>query len=446
MLTKVIMPKQGLQMTEGTIIRWLKKEGQEVKAGQPLFEIETDKLTIEINAPASGTLLKIIRDEGEVVPITETVAIIGESGEDISTFLADMDSQAEFDGIAASSRAIDAGDETQQKDEKKEEKSFDGRVFITPRAKMLAGKRGIDTDRIEGTGPNDIIIERDIKTYIEKMQTMPKVTPLANRIAKQNNIKLTDVAGTGVRGKITKKDIEAVLDTKTEQQLETYGKERLVPFTGMRRVIAERMTQSLHTMAQANHKIKVDVSEIVRLRETLKADGIKVSFTDIFVKIVSKALLDFPIINSSLTDKGIVLKEYINIGVAVAVDNGLIVPVIRAVDLMSLQEIALVSTELIHKAKTGELNPDDYTGGTFTISNLGMYDIDEFTAIINPPESAILAVGKIDRIPVAEEENIVIKPIVVLSLTYDHRVIDGAPAAQFLQRIKQIVQNPYLLL
>ena len=191
--------------------------------------------------------------------------------------------------------------------------------------------------------------------------------------------------------------------------------------------------------------MKVDLTEIVRLREKLKADKKKASFTDILVKVVSKALLEFPMINSSLTEKGIMLKEYVNMGLAVAVENGLIVPVIKNADLMTLEEISSASSELVEKAKTGSLKPDEYTGGTFTITNLGMFDIDEFTAIINPPESAILAVGKIDRVPVVEGDNIVIKPVMMLSLTYDHRIIDGAPAAMFLQRIKQLLQNPYLL-
>jgi pyruvate dehydrogenase E2 component (dihydrolipoamide acetyltransferase) len=274
---------------------------------------------------------------------------------------------------------------------------------------------------------------------------MPKATPLARKLAGQNDVKLAEVEGTGVRGKITKADIENAVLSRINSAQSQRG-ERVVPFEGMRKAIADNMMKSLHGMAQANHRMKVDMTEIIRMREKLKADGIKVSFTDIFVKVVSKALLDFPVVNSSLTDKGVVLKEYVNMGIAVALDDGLIVPVIKNVDLMTIKEISTVASELVEKAKTGKLKPDEYKGGTFTITNLGMFEIDEFTAVINPPESAILAVGKIDSIPVAEDGNIVVKPIMVLSLTYDHRIIDGAPAAQFLQRVKQIMQNPYQLL
>jgi pyruvate dehydrogenase E2 component (dihydrolipoamide acetyltransferase) len=247
-------------------------------------------------------------------------------------------------------------------------------------------------------------------------------------------------------GKIMKADIAAAVAARASQNHIRTRKETIIPFTGMRKVIADRMMQSLQGMAQANHRMKVDMTELVRFREKLKEAEVKVSFTDIFVKVVSRALLNFPLANASLTDSGIVVRDYVNMGVAVAVANGLIVPVIKDADLMTLPEIATISAELIVKAKNGQLQPDDYIGGTFTITNLGMFDIDEFTAIINPPESAILAIGKINQTPVAVDGAVVMRPIMALSLTYDHRVIDGAPAAQFLQRVKQIMQNPYLLI
>lgn len=405
---KVIMPKQGLQMTEGTITRWLKKEGEKVETQQPLFEMETDKLNIEMDSPVSGTLLKILRNVGDVVPITETIAIIGKSGEDISEFLKE-------------------------------------RIFSTPRARMTAQEEGVDIERIDSTGPEGLVIERDVKTYIANRSSEPKATPIAKKIAQKNDVDITGIEGTGARGKITKADVENTVLARTKKVEKTRG-ERIIPFAGMRKTISDNMMKSLHGMAQANHRMKVNMTEVIRMREKLKDNGIKVSFTDIIIKIVSRALTDFPIMNSSLTDKGIVFKNYVNMGIAVALDNGLIVPVIRDADLMTIQEISTAVSELVEKAKSGCLKSDEYRGGTFTITNLGMFDVDEFTAIINPPESAILAVGKINRIPVAENDNIVIKPIMVLSLTYDHRIIDGAPAAQFLQRVKQIMQNPYQLI
>lgn len=447
MATKVILPKQGLQMTEGTITKWLVKEGQKVEIEDPLFEMETDKLNIEILSPATGTLLKIIRAEGEVVPITEIIAVIGEQEEDISELVSEAKQEAKMEENSAA-ELVKRDELTHAKAAQSETKkrALSERIFITPRAKALAVEKGINFTDIDGSGPDNLIIEKDIKEYVPASQTAAKVTPLAAKVAVQNDIKLENVAGSGARGKITKSDIEVAVASRASKTAFGARSGKVIPFTGMRKVISDRMMQSLHTMAQANHRMKVDMTEVIRFREKLKSDGIKVSFTDILTMVVSKALLDFPIVNSSLTDEGILVKDFVNMGLAVAVGNGLIVPVIKNADLMTLQEISTVAAELVDKAKKGGLKPNEYSGGTFTITNLGMFDIDEFTAVINPPESAILAVGKIERVPVVDGENIVIKPIMMLSLTYDHRIIDGAPAAQFLQRVKQIMQNPYLLI
>ncbi|HBP38853.1 MAG TPA: hypothetical protein DD640_08975 [Clostridiales bacterium] len=444
MATPVILPKQGLQMTEGTITNWLAQEGQTVVAGKPLFAMETDKLNIEIDAPASGTLLKILKQEGDTVPITEMIAIIGEPGENLSGLLGAPDEQTPSEPAAE-------------------------RLFSSPRARTEAAARHLDLAKVKGSGPDGMIISRDILAAAASepqaaaalaapaappaqpaepaaAPAVPKATPLAAKLAQQQGIKLEDATGTGARGKITRADVEAVQASRTGAAAAGAHSEQLVPLTAMRKTIAGRMLQSVQGMAQANHRMKVDMSEIVRFRERLKEAGIKVSYTDILVKVVARVLLEHPLLNSTLTDQGILLKKYVHMGVAVAVENGLVVPVIRDADRMTLQEIAAQTVLLADKARKNELQPDEYSGGTFTITNLGMFDIDEFTAIINPPESAILAVGKIDRIPVAEGDQVVIRPILVLSLTYDHRIIDGAPAAQFLQRIKQILQNPYLLL
>ncbi len=453
MATKVIMPKQGLQMTEGTITRWIIPEGEKTEADQPLFEMETDKLTIEIMAPASGTLLKVLYEEGETIPITETIAVIGEPGEDISSILADAEgdtgaADAESEpatvGSNAPSAAVAAGVTAATVAPAQGEK-----VYVTPRARLKAEEAGIDPTRIAGTGPEGLVIERDV---LAAAAQAPKATPVARRIAELNEVELAAVSGKGPGGKIMKADVQAALAGPGTQQAAAAAKvraergERLVPMSGMRKVIAERMSTSLHTMAQANNRMKVDMSEIIRFREKLKAADIKVSFTDILIRCVAMALTEFPIINSSLTEQGILYKNYVNMGIAVAVEKGLLVPVIKDADLMNLTEIAAASASLIAKAQNGTLSQDEYTGGTFTITNLGMFDIDEFTAIINPPESAILAIGKIDRVPVAVGDDVVIRPIMTLSLSYDHRTIDGAPAAKFLQRVKQILQNPYLLI
>lgn len=444
MASIVIMPKQGLQMTEGIINHWFKKEGDKVTEGEPLFEMETDKLSIEIDANASGTLLKIIHPEGSTVEITRAIAIIGNPGEPLPDW--EQPDQAKSSaaavteaGTAAASAAAAAQPAARPADE---------RVFITPRAKDLAQRSQIDFRAIAGSGPEGLIIEKDVARQAAQASASPaaavKASPVAARLAGNQGLDLGQIPGSGPGGKVMKADVQNWQGAANEAAAKPPAES--IPFSGIRKVIAERMMQSLHGMAQANHRMKVDMTELVKLREQLKASKIKVSYTDILVRIVAKALADFPILNSTLAGDRIILHPSANIGLAVAVDNGLVVPVISGAEKMSLPEIALASTTLIDKAKNNQLKPQDMTGGTFTITNLGMFDIDEFTAVINPPESAILAVGKIDRVPVVIGDEIAIRPIMVLSLTYDHRIIDGAPAARFLQRLKEIIQNPCLLI
>lgn len=430
MAERVIMPKQGLQMTEGTITKWLVKEGGPCKEGQPLFEMETDKLTITMDAPASGTLLKIVRSEGETVPITQTIAIIGMLGENVDALLREA-AQDGFD-----SAALEGADAPSAAPASTTIVS-EGRMFSTPRAKKTAAEKGIKIEDVCGTGPDSLVIERDVLAH----DSAVKITPLAKKIVELTGTNVSGLTGTGVRGKIVKEDVEAA-----SKQQKPAASGRIIPFTGMRKVIAERMTASLHTAAQATHRVKVDMSEVVRLREALKLAQKKISFNDIIIVAVCKALKQYPIMNSELTNEGILLKDAINIGIAVAIENGLIVPVIKNAGGMNLDEINSVARDLSEKAKTGRLSAVDYRGGSFTISNLGMFGLDEFVAIINPPEVGILAVGKIEKAPVVENDAIVMKPTMILTLTYDHRVVDGAPAAQFLMSIKGILENPYLLL
>ncbi len=414
MASKVIMPKQGLQMTEGTIISWLAKEGDVVEEGKPLFEMETDKLTIEITAPATGTLLKIVREEGDVVPITELIAVIGEAGEDISSLVA---------APAAPPQQATSGSVTQ-------------RVFASPRARWRSEEAGLDPATLAGSGPEGLIIEKDVLAAID---SRPAATPLARQAAQETGVNLTDIAGSGPRGKVYRRDIVVPV-------YHTQREDRLIKLSGMRRVISERMRQSLDSAAQAVHRIEVDMSEAVRLRNNLKAAEISVSFNDIILKSVARALLCHPRMNSRLTDGGILELGDVNIGMAVAVNDGLLVPVIRNTDTLSLVKIRGESRRLAEAARTGTLGPDELQGGTFSVSNLGMFELNSFTAIINSPESGILAIGAIKDMAVVVDGEIVSRPMCGLSLTYDHRVIDGAPAAGFLREVKNLLENPYLLI
>ncbi len=448
MASKVIMPKQGLMMTEGTITSWLKQEGEAVTVGTPLFEMETDKLTITMDAEASGTLLKIVHPEGDTVPITELIAVIGEPGEDISAFLGGAASAPapETTNEAAPEAAPEAAQAVAPKAPEAGE-----RVFISPRAKMTAEERGIDYTGITPTGNDGSIIERDVLAYEQKQ---PKATPLASNIAKAQGLDLAGVSGTGIGGKITVADLpaqEPVAAAPAEQPVQAGRGTHTERMSGMRKAISNNMLASKNTNAQTNHRMSVDMTAAIALRKQYKDMGIKISYNDIIVRACAKALQDFPILNASVDGNNIVYHDYVNIGTAVSVPGGLIVPVIKDADVIGLSGIAAKSAELIEKARDGKLTDADYHGGTFTVSSLGMFDLDDFVAIINPPESAILAVGKIAKTPVvitnAEgEDEIAIRSMCVLCLSYDHRIIDGADAAKFLQKLKSYLQNPVLLI
>ena len=367
------------------------------------------------------------------------IGIIGSKNEDISDLLSSVVSDDHK--ISSDEDDRKTGDIAANKQIKTVTRSIGERIFISPRAKMVAQLNDVDFSALSGTGPDGYIIENDIKFYVKNSA---KATPLARKIAGIENISLSDVQGTGARGKIVKLDVMQKANATERQSANRNGTK--IPYAGMRKVIAEKMSESLHTAAQATHKIKVDMSEAAKLKDTFKNANKKVSYNDVISFAVCRSLKDIPIMNSELTSDGILVKDYVNLGIAVAIDNGLIVPVINDADLMSIEEIGLTTRQLARKAKNGQLKPDEYKGSSFTISNLGMFGLESFTAIINPPESGIIAVGKIEKTPVVVDDEIVIRLIMCLTLTYDHRVVDGAPAAQFLAKVKEYLEKPYLLL
>lgn len=452
MASVIIMPKQGLLMEEGTITKWLVKEGEACTEGKPLFEMETDKLTITMDSTATGTLLKIIHGEGDVVPITQPIAIVGQPGEDISGLLGGAEEAAPVEEVpapaAAPAEAAPAASAVHREPGE--------RVFSTPRARLRAEENGVAVADVAGSGPEGLVIERDVLGYVAGK---PAVTPLAANVAKAQGVDLSGIQGTGPNGKITTADLpgsaptaapaaEAAAPAASVQATRGTHTERM---SGMRKAISRNMLASKTTNAQTNHRISVDMTAAIALRNQYKALGIKVSYNDIIVRACAKALTDMPIVNASVDGDNILYHDYVNVGTAVSVPGGLIVPVIKDADIIGLSGIAAQSAQLIEKARDGKLTDADYHGGTFTVSSLGMFDLDDFVAIINPPESAILAVGKIAKTPVvvtnAEgEDEIVIKSMCNLCLSYDHRIIDGAEGAKFLQKVKNYLQTPVLLI
>lgn len=432
MAERIIMPKQGLQMTEGTILEWLVSEGGSVTEGQPLFRMETDKLTITIDAPVSGTLLKIVKDEGETVPITETIAIVGEPGEDVAALLTDEEPAADKPGPL-----VQQTHEAKVQPDSLPDVSGQRR-FITPRARMRAEELRFDFRTLKGSAPDGTIIERDI---LQAAASAPRATPLARKTAELSGISLGEVTGTGARGKIVRQDVARATAEGSRPVEET--DRVLIPMRGIRKVIAERMKASLDTTAQASHRISVRMDQAKRVRETWDST---IGYNDLIAFATVRALQDYPQMNAELTEGGIWRKSFVNLGIAVALEDGLIVPVVHGAETMTLGTLAKQVAALAKKAREGRLLAEEYDGGTFTLSNLGMFGLDEFEAIINPPEAGILAVGRIADTPVVSEGCVEILPVMKLTLSYDHRLVDGAPAALFLSRVKEYLENPYKLL
>jgi len=407
MPTEVVLPRLGLTQDEGTVVRWLKPEGSRVAKGEPLFELMTDKATLEIEAPASGVLLKILVAEGGTVAVATPIALIGEPGEAIAAASGTSDGEAAASGRTVPLQPTAIGDPS-------------GRVKISPRARALAEKHGINMRAVVGTGPGGRIIERDVQTAVASRTGGP---PAA---------------------------LPSAPSPPTFQPVPAQAEESPAA-ARMRAIIARRMMESLHTTAQLTLTTEVDMEESVRLHaevgpELERREGVRVTYTDLIVRAAAVALREHPKINARWEGEAVRRLFEIHIGVAVSLDDGLVVPVVRRADRATLGQISAAIRDLSDRARTSRLRPEEMQGSTFTVTNLGMYDVDAFTPVLNSPDAAILGVGRLHRRPAAIGDRIEIRSMMVLSLTFDHRVVDGAPAAQFLQRVKDVLEHPYVLL
>jgi len=413
---EVIMPKLGLTMTEGTIARWLKQVGDRVEPGEPLFEVETDKVTLEVEAEVSGVLSQILVSEGETVPVTEKVALIATTGERFP----------KAEAPPAMPRA-------------------------TPVARRLAQAHGIELNRLTGTGPKGEITAQDVRraaeTKAQPRQPRIRASWRARRLAREQGIDLAQLApGRGPEGRIVEKDVlEALAARRVEPSAEW------VELTRAQRITAERMSQSFRTVPHFYLTVEAQAEHLLDLRQRLlpvveQKVGVRLTLSDILVRIVAIALREHPRLNAAWEDGRVRLNHEVNVGLATATEGGLLVPVIRQADRKSLSEIAAERATLVAKAEEGRLTLDEISGGTFTLTNLGMYGIDQFQAIINPPQSGILAVGRVKERPVGVDGQLALKPTVFLTLSCDHRVLDGTMAAAFLQRVVELIEEPYALL
>ncbi len=437
MATPVIMPKLEMSQETATIIEWLKAEGESIEKGESLLAVETDKVTVEIEAPASGVLAGIRAQSQQVVPVTEVIAYILQPGEELPAI-------TETEGpVAAPSPAAVPTAPTRQP--------------ATPVARRLAVAHGVDLGTVAGTGPGGRITRGDVdaalaaapSSAVEPPPGMVRATPAARRIAREQGVDLLAVPGSGPRGRIQATDVQAFAPADVFK-----AEAEVVPLQGMRRTIAERMSASYRTAPHITLTVRVDMSGLEEARARLNAKsqvegsgGPHVSVTALIVKAVAWALERHPWLNSTLRDEAIHLLPEINIGVAVALPQGLIVPVVCRADRKGVAEIAAEVQDLTARAREGRLAPGDVAGGTFTITNLGPLGVEQFTAIINPPQAAILAVGATRPEVIADEKHqVTVRPVMRMTLSADHRIVDGAVAAHFLNDLREAMEVPALLL
>ncbi|WP_422484664.1 dihydrolipoamide acetyltransferase family protein [Gudongella sp. DL1XJH-153] len=433
MAKKIVMPKLGLTMKEGKLAKWYKAEGDPIKIGDKLFSIETDKITNDSEATEEGVLRKIIVHEGNTVPIMEPVGIVAGADEDISSLLADVPE-------ASSEKSETKDDKIQKETEPEKRIQRTGKIKVSPVARKLAEEEGIDVETIEGTGPGGRIVLDDVKNAVENKDKI-KASPTAEKVAKDLGVDASKIAS---EKRVMKDDVLRA-DKEAQYASLAQPEDRRIPLTTMRKIIGERMSESTHTAPTVNFTISVDMTNLKSLREELKVEK-SITYTDLIVKVTSLLLLEHPYLNSSLDGEEIVLRNYVNMGVAVALEDGLLVPVVKNAHVKKLGEISDEIKDLSYRAKTNQLTTDEIEGGTFTVTNIGMFGIESFTPIINQPESAILGVNAIVETPVVVGGCVCTRPLMKLSLTADHRTVDGAVAAMFLARLKEVLEHPLRML
>jgi pyruvate dehydrogenase E2 component (dihydrolipoamide acetyltransferase) len=393
-------------MESGTIVKWLKAEGDPVEKGEPLYELDTDKVTQEVEAEASGLLLKIAVREGEV-PVGQTIAVIGEAGEDVPEAAAEPEPIAEPEPAAEPEREPEQEDGRPAEQEEWPAVSSGGRVKASPLARRIARERGVDLASLRGTGPEGRIVAEDVERTEAGAAPAPAAAPAPV-----------------VSGEVERREL-----------------------TSVRRTIARRLTEAWE-IPVFQLRSSADMSRVnalvARLREN--ENGPKLTVTDVLTKVCAAALMRHREVNAQWADDAILLHPTANIGLAVAAPQGLVVPVIRGAERLTLAQIAVARSDLVTRAREGKLQREDLEEGTFTISNLGMYGVQSFTAVLNPPQAAILAVGATEDRAVPVEGEIAVRPMLTLTATFDHRAVDGAPAAGFLQSVKELLEEPALML
>ena len=428
------MPKMGDAMEEGTLVKWLKSEGDEVSEGDPIAEIETDKVTLELEAEDSGTLAQLIADEGQDIPVGEAIAFIAGEGEEVPERAAGGGAEeAEEEGGEGEAQAQTATETEAPEEEGGEEAAAqadgrtDGHFRASPIVRRLAQENNLDLSRIEGSGPAGRIVERDVRAAMES-GTAQK---------------------TDGKAEVEAPEREAAPQVAAAPEPTRAPGTELVEPSRMRRVIGERMTQSKQQVPHYYATVEVEMNDLLALRkqlnEQLEEQGIKLSINDFVMKAVALALKDFPNLNALWTSEGIELHQQVDLAMAVALEEGLITPVIRDAANKTLSAISAASKDLARRAREGELKPEEYQGGTVTVSNMGMFGVESFAAIINPPQAAIVAVSSIMQRAMFKDDEVVPVSILKLTLSADHRISNGADGGRYLAEVKRLLERPMTL-
>lgn len=435
---QVVMPRLGLTMTEAKVLEWLKSEGSRVQKGQPLFALEYEKATLEIEAPVSG-VLHILVPAGQVVRVLEPIGTLETEEAVAASHVAaksapQPSSAGEAKPVPASPAApVSSSAPVLQ------------RLRATPKARAAARARGLNLAGYVGSGLRGMLTLADVEKAASAAPAGTpgvRASPIAARMALDAGIDLSIIPGSGPHGLIMRQDVEHALAAPPRAAAPAEAAPPLSGLTGLRRIIATRLSEAWRDRPQVTLNTEADASRLLALRRQQGEKlGQKVSYNTLLAKIVAGVLAEFPFMNVRLTPQGIQVQPEINIGIAVDTERGLLVPVLRAANTRSIADLQSELTTLTERALTGRSLPEDLAGGTFTITNLGMYAIDSFSAVINPPECAILAVGRILERPVGLDGKIVLRPMLALSLSFDHRLVDGAPAARFLQAVKEKIES-----
>jgi len=430
-------------MEFANLVEWKRKEGDWVEKGSVVLAIETEKVSFEVEAVGSG-YLHVIVEKGNKAKVGAVVGLFCETKEELTEVQEKYPTGAVQEVKAAPAAATaPVATKTPAKEERKPAGPS------SPAARRLSKELDVDISLVTGTGPGGRITEADVKKFHEEGPPPPRITKLAQEMAKQAGLDISTIVGTGENGKITKEDVERALEAKVLD--EEAQPVRSIPLTGMRKSVADNMYASLHNTAQLTTFTEVDATKMVQFRDSVREEYkndnmVKISYNDIIVMATARALKRFPIMNSNLVGDEILLFDMVNMGIAVAMPDGLIVPVLKNADKMSLLEIARGARDLARKAREGSLTMDEVTGGTFTISNTSMFPVDGATPILKPPETGILGISRLKERPVVYKGEIAIRTMMVLSLTFDHRVVDGAPAAEFVGTVARYIENPSLIL